>query len=183
MGNAQTPPKDGTYEVYLHDGAVKRVENYKAGKLNGTTKEYDSKGELLTEYDFSDGKHTFTKNYCFQKNGEKYLCLETIFDDNEKIKFMKSYNSNGSVIGETEYFAGNKAREKTFNDDGTLHYDITYQDITMIDRLAYWPNGKLMSRDVVSQDGTVLVVEGYDQQGILISRKENKIKPIQLNNG
>jgi antitoxin component YwqK of YwqJK toxin-antitoxin module len=84
---------------YYDSGKLKREENYKNGKLEGSTKSYYERGALKTEIYYKNGKaEGFAKTYF--ESGETY-CIDTYKDD-QQIK-RKIYDIKGKLEYEQDF--------------------------------------------------------------------------------
>jgi len=94
---------DGIVKQYYPNGSLHWIGNMKDNKPDGTHKEYNEKGSVIREVNFSDGKKNSLKVY--NENGQ--LTMESNFIDG-KIDTAKHYyyNEKNDLIKVSSYKDG-----------------------------------------------------------------------------
>lgn len=94
---------DGNWKWFYADGKLLRDENYKDGKEDGKSAEYDEQGIVIAEGMMTGGTREGQWKY---KNGQ-YIAEGTFVEGNQD-GVWKQYYENGKLAFEGEYFDGRK---------------------------------------------------------------------------
>jgi len=103
-------PWEGSFYMESDYGNDYKVENYKAGILNGPVSEYDHRGDFVMEKEYKDGEPTGWETYHSDITGKKHRALykrddyyqEVIEGEILENRKLRTYQS-GSLIGKIEY--------------------------------------------------------------------------------
>jgi len=167
MGSYVNGIKDGTWETYLSNHQIFRIETYDKGKRNGITLQFNRKGKisnlehyknnkmdglvyiysprtsnLLKEQRFSNGMLTgLFRNY--YDNGK--IQEEAFYQDNQKHGPSKWFNRDGRLIAIYNYHHGLfEGTQRTFYDNDTTATITFYvNNEPEGDYKEYYRNGKL----------------------------------------
>ena len=167
MGTYVNGLKDGTWESYLSDLQLFRVESFDKGKRNGITMQFNRKGKisnvehyknnkldglvyiysptssrLLKEQHYTDGLLTgLYRN--FYDNGK--IQEEAFYLDNQKHGPSKWFNRNGRLIAAYFYNHGLfEGTQRTYYDNDTLATIAFYKNNESEGKYEeYYRNGKL----------------------------------------
>jgi uncharacterized protein len=136
--------KEGTAYIYFQDGKVNQTINYRDGKKEGLSKEYDKNGNIITLLEYNND---------FLVSREK----------------INRTDNKGLKQGEWRefYVSGGIKVEKTFKDDQLHGYYKEYDLKGNLVLTMLYENGSIVKSKVEDQPD-IQVVNRYDQSGKLI---------------
>lgn len=124
LGKFENTSKIGVWNYYYPSGALRLIENYKAGKLHGNYESYEDHRQLYAVGHYEDGKQT--GKWTYYHNDGKLKEVGHRKNDNRVGKWIEYYK-NGQVMVLSYYDDGAKTGEwKFFNDKGKLLRTETY---------------------------------------------------------
>jgi antitoxin component YwqK of YwqJK toxin-antitoxin module len=136
--------REGTAYVYFQDGKIQQTLNYKNGKKEGLSKEYDNEGNLITLLEY---------------NSDFLVSRERINrKDNKGLKqgTWKEFYPNGG-----------KKSEKTYKDDLMHGYYKEYDTRGKLNLTMLYENGAIV-KSLVEDEPDIEIVNKHDQDGKLI---------------
>ncbi|MDD5321305.1 MAG: hypothetical protein PHD43_11960 [Methylococcales bacterium] len=109
--------ENGLYRLWrkINKGNKCIEENYKNGKKNGLTKEWDENGQKIYEQNYIDGKlNGLGRWWCTNKN-EK-ICAEEYYKDGKLNGLNTRWDENGQELYVVNYIDGNLERKIAKNE-------------------------------------------------------------------
>lgn len=128
-----------------YDDSTKRVEIYNENRETVSATEYDAEGnvtysstfeyeyddngELLKRYEYENGKLTDINEYAYYPDdpGRTYFNKHIIYYEDASYRIIV-YNTRGSIISDTHYFADSTKHETLYDGDGNTLSE-TYYDV------------------------------------------------------
>jgi uncharacterized protein len=160
--------KEGLAYFYHDNGIIREIINYKGGKKNGSGKEFNEAGDIITLYEFFND-YMIEKNNVNRKdsNGVKQGNWVEYFD-NGKVKSEKNYR-NDTINGYS----------KEFNEKGDLVVSLLYvngnlkqienkDSFSLEERNEFYENGKVKRQGFYRKDTPVGIHKFYDENGNII---------------
>ena len=162
-------PYTGEIVKYVDDEKTQLEwkKNYKEGKLDGLSEEYNKNGQLEESVTYKEGEEEEEVKYTYYENGQ--LKKKETYKDGKKDGQWEEYGDNGQLWSKETYKDGKEDGQWEiynvgYNDDdtlqrGSLFYKGTYKDGKENGQFEYYDeNGKLdekgsgIYKDGVKQD-------------------------------
>ncbi|NQV03249.1 MAG: hypothetical protein HQ542_11425, partial [Bacteroidia bacterium] len=119
MGNYANGLKDGTWETYLSNLQIFRVETYDKGKRNGMTLQFNRKGKISNVEHYKNNKLDGLV-YIYRPNSSR-LQKEQHYTNGMLTGLFRNFYDNGKIQEEAFYKDNQKhGPSKWFNKDGRL---------------------------------------------------------------
>ncbi len=160
--------KDGLTVTYYPDGKVKRTVNFINGYEEGTSREFDTQGTIITLVEYRRGLVVDRENInrvdkkgnkqgrwkYFHDNGR--VKLEGIFRDDKRNGYFKEYDDKGLLVDIARYINDERQQEAP---------EIVKLDV----KTDYYPNGK--PKTVASYKGNLPegIRRDYDTSGKVVA--------------
>lgn len=173
--------KEGPSYYFYENGKVKEVINFKNGKRNGSGKEFDKDGIVITLYEFFND-YMIERQYVnrYNNNGLRQGTWMEFYDDgrvkSEKVFINDTLNGYASEYNER----GDKTVSLLYN-MGNLKQPEKSQEITLDEKIDYYPNGNIKRRGFYrssipigihtfyKEDGTIETARIFNDNGIVVS--------------
>lgn len=165
--------------AYKEDGKRVYERQYtNDGTLLTREELYDDEGRLISDVEFSGGKEVKRKEYAYNSQG---LQSDYYQIDDEDRHEVYEYASNGTLINQKLYYAGELSLEYEWTEDGVQTARKKYREgVTEFVLLNYDENGKIISEvdgslkneDFAKLDRNIVygagIIYTYDENGYLI---------------
>ena len=138
--------REGQSFYYYPSGKLRQFINYRNGKKQGHSKEYDENGTVITLYEYHNDYMTereFVNR--FNVNGEKNGVWKTFYTDG-KLKEEEIYK-NGILDGSTRMLSesGNVINERSYRDGKIIEEGVKIK-VEPIDLISYYEDGATIRR-------------------------------------
>ncbi len=144
--------KEGPSYYYYPSGKVRQIINYKNGKKQGTGKEFDEKGTVITLYEYHNDYMT-SREFINRVNekGQKAGTWKTFYTDG-KLKEEDNYK-NGVLDGTTKMYSdkGNLINERAYREGKIIEEGIQMK-VEAIELITYYDDGVTIKRKGIYLD-------------------------------
>jgi len=160
-------PYTGEIVKYVDDEKTQLEwkKNYKEGKLDGLSEEYNKNGQLEESVTYKEGEEEEEVKYTYYENGQ--LKKKETYKDGKKDGQWEEYGDNGQLWSKETYKDGKEDGQwEYYHDNGKLFYKDIYKDGNL-DGLfeEYYVNGQLREKGTYKDGIEVGQWEYYDENG------------------
>ena len=180
-------PYTGEIVKYVDDEKTQLEwkKNYKEGKLDGLSEEYNKNGQLEESVTYKEGEEEEEVKYTYYENGQ--LKKKETYKDGKKDGQWEEYGDNGQLWSKETYKDGKEDGQweiynVRYNDDdtlqrGSLFYKGTYMDGKQDGQWEeYHDNGKLFYKGTYKDGKENGQFEYYDENGKLDEKESGMYK-------
>ena len=180
-------PYTGEIVKYVDDEKTQLEwkKNYKEGKLDGLSEEYNKNGQLEESVTYKEGEEEEEVKYTYYENGQ--LKKKETYKDGKKDGQWEEYGDNGQLWSKETYKDGKEDGQWEiynvgYNDDdtlqrGSLFYKGTYMDGKQDGQWEeYHDNGKLFYKGTYKDGKENGQFEYYDENGKLDEKESGMYK-------
>ena len=180
-------PYTGEIVKYVDDEKTQLEwkKNYKEGKLDGLSEEYNKNGQLEESVTYKEGEEEEEVKYTYYENGQ--LKKKETYKDGKKDGQWEEYGDNGQLWSKETYKDGKEDGQweiyiVRYNDDdtlqrGSLFYKGTYMDGKKDGQWEeYHDNGKLFYKGTYKDGKENGQFEYYDENGKLDEKESGMYK-------
>lgn len=175
--------REGLSYYYFENNTINEIINFKNGKKNGTGKEFNSKGQIITLYEFFND-YMIDKQYVNRYNEKgfkqgKWIDLyengkvrsEKTFENDTINGYLKEYKDNGDLSIALVYDKGNlKQPEKS-------------EEFTLEEKIDYHSNGNIKRKGFYRKEIPIGIHKFYNEEGKITNSKIFSDAGIVLSEG
>ena len=156
--------KEGNAYYYYPDGSIHEVICYKNNRKNGTGREYDNNGNVISIYEFLN-------DYMTDKQ------VINRFENNNKNGVWKEFYDNGSLKSERNFIKGNlNGYSKDYDLHGNITLSFFYEKGQLVDkvnvdslnvdeRIVYYEDGKIYKKGNFFNNVPIGIHRVYNRNG------------------
>lgn len=153
--------REGSAYYYFPSGKVQQIINYRNGRKQGTAKEFDEKGTVITLFEYHDD-YMISREFVNRANekGQKTGVWKSFYDDG-KVKEETIYK-NGILDGTMKMYSerGNLINERSYR-DGKLIDEGVQMKVEAIELITYYNDGVTIKRKGIYLDSIPIGMHIY----------------------
>jgi antitoxin component YwqK of YwqJK toxin-antitoxin module len=164
--------KEGLSYYYHDNGKIKEVLNYKNGKRNGSGREFDQEGKVITLYEFFND-YMIERQYVnrYGNNGLKQGTWLELYDDG-KIRSEKIF-VNDTLNGYSNEFneRGEVAVSLLYNMGDLKQPERSTPEFSLDEKIDYYPNGMIKRKGFYKGTIPIGIHTFYNENGDIVNAR------------